>query len=355
MATASRMNWEAEETDKFIELFCEMKPKGKDTSYSKIREQMKSHGYPGRSDQQMKNHYDGWGRKIKVLDLLLSLTGVGWDPIKQLPIKLRRIAPSVEVYRTKPVRNADKLRYLFFGLHATGRMSFAPGMSSIPKLTSKMKSIRVDKCQAAEESRSPPRSSRKRKSEGGTSESSKRQVHLEATTDLIRLMQVKYLKDLEVKSESSIYEKVAARLEELPLVTQRGPSFMFQVMELIKTNVEMDYFLSFKTEALAWCYITNRVNEAGLGMDDEENVLCVMLLDNVEDLTSEPPSIPRLPKLRCESGGESGGEFIHRIMYQEPETCKEQLRLTPHAFMQLVNLLIDRRSLRDGTKVKVPE
>lgn len=163
-------------------------------------------------------------------------------------------------------------------------MSFAPGMSSIPRITSKMKSIRVDsdegrgdsdeleqgndeevECQAAEESRSPPRSSRKRKSEGGTSESSKRQVHLEATTDLIRLMHVKYLKDLEVKSEPSIYEKVAARLEELPLVTQRGPSFMFQVMELIKTRIEMDYFLSFKTEALAWCYITNRVNEAGLG------------------------------------------------------------------------------------------
>ncbi|KAJ8422708.1 hypothetical protein Cgig2_002692 [Carnegiea gigantea] len=253
MATASRMNWKAKETDKFIELFCEMKAKGKDTSYSKIREQMKSHGYPGRSDQQMKNHYDGWGRKIKVLDLLLSLTGVGWDPIKQLPIvdderwkEIVENCPSVEGYRTKPVHNANKLRYLFFGLHATGRMSFVPGMSSILKLTSKMKTIQVDsdegrgdndeldqandeevECQAAEESRSPPRSSRKRKSEGSTSESSKRQMHLEATTDLIRLMQVKYLKDLEVKSESSIYEKVAARLEELPLVTQRGPSFMF--------------------------------------------------------------------------------------------------------------------------------
>ncbi|KAJ8422182.1 hypothetical protein Cgig2_002918 [Carnegiea gigantea] len=90
-------------------------------------------------------------------------------------------------------------------------------------------------------------------------------------------------------------------------------------------------------------------------MDDEENVLCVMLLDNVEDLTSEPPSILRLPRLRCERGGESGGEFIHRIVYQEPETCKEKLRLTPHTFIQLVNLLIDRRSLRDDTKVKVPE
>ncbi|KAJ8426318.1 hypothetical protein Cgig2_011750 [Carnegiea gigantea] len=180
-------------------------------------------------------------------------------------------------------------------------------------------------------------------------------MHLEATTELIRLRHVKYLKEVEVKSEPSIYEKVAARLEELPLVTQRGPSFMFQVMKLIKTSGEMEYFLSFKTEAPAWCYITNRVNEAGWGMDDEENVLCVMLLDDVDDLTSEPPSIPRLPRLRSERGGESGGEFIHRIVYEEPETCKEQLRLTPYAFMQLVNLLIDRGSLMDDIKVKVPE
>jgi len=90
-------------------------------------------------------------------------------------------------------------------------------------------------------------------------------------------------------------------------------------------------------------------------MDDEENVLCVMLLDDVDNLTSEPPSIPRLPRLRSERGGESGGEFIHRIVYEEPEISKEQLRLTPHAFIQLVNLLIDRGSLMDGTKVKVPE
>jgi len=42
-------------------------------------------------------------------------------------------------------------------------------------------------------------------------------------------------------------------------------------------------------------------------------------------------------------------------VYEEPETCKEQLCLTPHAFVQLANLLIDRGSLRDDTKVKVPE
>jgi len=54
-------------------------------------------------------------------------------------------------------------------------------------------------------------------------------------------------------------------------------------------------------------------------------------------------------------GSESGGEFIHRIVYEEPETYKEQLSLTPECFIELVNLLINRGSLRDDNKVKVPE
>lgn len=90
-------------------------------------------------------------------------------------------------------------------------------------------------------------------------------MQLEATTDLIRVMHAKYLKELEVKFEPSICNKATARLEELPLATEREPGFMFQVMELIKASAEMDNFLSFKYEALAWCYIANRVNEAGLG------------------------------------------------------------------------------------------
>ena len=79
----------------------------------------------------------------------------------------------------------------------------------------------------AEESRSPPRSSRKCKSEGGSYDSNKRQQQVEATTELIRLMHAKYMKDLKQKSEPSIYDKVAAKLEKLPQVTERGPAFMF--------------------------------------------------------------------------------------------------------------------------------
>ncbi|KAJ8446493.1 hypothetical protein Cgig2_027455 [Carnegiea gigantea] len=186
-------------------------------------------------------------------------------------------------------------------------MSFAPGMSSIPRVISKMKSIQLDndegrgdidefeqeKCkeveyQVVEEIRSSPRSFSQTKEGRRHIRICKRQAQLEATTDY----------------EPSIYDKKAARLEELPLVTERGSSFMFQVMELIKASTEIDCFLSFKSEALAWCYITNRVNEVGLG----------------------------------EIGGESGGEFIHRMM----ELCMKNPK-------HLMNLLIDRCSLKDET------
>ncbi|KAJ8428678.1 hypothetical protein Cgig2_006352 [Carnegiea gigantea] len=143
MATTSRMNWTIEETYKFIEALCEMKVKGKDTSYTKMREQMKSYGYAGRKDQQMKNHYV-WGRKIKVLDHPLSLIGVGLDAMNDRWKDIMPNYPSYAGYRIKLVRNPYKLQYLFFGLSATGRMNFAPRMSFIPRVTSKMKSIRLD-------------------------------------------------------------------------------------------------------------------------------------------------------------------------------------------------------------------
>ena len=71
------MNWTEEENDKFIDLLYEMEAKGKHISYLKKREQMMSYGFPQRTNQQMKNHYDIWGKKIRMLNHLLTLTGVG--------------------------------------------------------------------------------------------------------------------------------------------------------------------------------------------------------------------------------------------------------------------------------------
>jgi len=90
-------------------------------------------------------------------------------------------------------------------------------------------------------------------------------------------------------------------------------------------------------------------------MDIAEDLLCVMLIDNELNNESEAEYIERVPRVRRVRGGKSGGEFIHRMVYEEPDTCKEQLRMTPACFVQLVNLLIDRGSLQDGKKVKIPE
>ena len=129
-------------------------------------------------------------------------------------------------------------------------MSFSPGMSSVPNVMSQMHSVRLDTEEgtgdsddahteegqdvegqglerpAAEESRSPPRSSRKRKSDGVSYDSNKRQ-QAETTAELIRLMHAKYTREVEQKPQASIYDTVASRLQELPQVTERGLAFMF--------------------------------------------------------------------------------------------------------------------------------
>jgi len=80
------MNWTEEESDKFINLLYEMKAKGEDISYPKIRKQMVSYGFTKRTNQRMKNHYDVWGTKIRMLQQLLRTTGVGFDAQTQLPV-----------------------------------------------------------------------------------------------------------------------------------------------------------------------------------------------------------------------------------------------------------------------------
>ena len=90
-------------------------------------------------------------------------------------------------------------------------------------------------------------------------------------------------------------------------------------------------------------------------MDVVEDLLCVMLDDNELNDMSELEHVESVPRVQRMRGGESGAEFIHKIVYEEPETCKEQLHLTPECFIELVNLLINRGSLRDDNKVKVPE
>lgn len=53
--------------------------------------------------------------------------------------------------------------------------------------------------------------------------------------------------------------------------------------------------------------------------------------------------------------GESGAEYIHRLLNDNPNKCREQLRLDRDMFVNLVNLMIARNLLVDGKFIKVDE
>ncbi|KAL6512378.1 hypothetical protein OROHE_019990 [Orobanche hederae] len=55
------------------------------------------------------------------------------------------------------------------------------------------------------------------------------------------------------------------------------------------------------------------------------------------------------------SGGETGAEYIHRILNGRPDLCKEQLRLHRDMFLKLVDLMVARKLLSDGRFIKVAE
>lgn len=73
------------------------------------------------------------------------------------------------------------------------------------------------------------------------------------------------------------------------------------------------------------------------------------LEDNHEFTTIPPTRQPRRER------GESGAEFIHRLLTETPTECQIQLRLDRHMFVQLVELMIERDLLHDGKYVKVAE
>ncbi|CAM8972650.1 unnamed protein product [Rhodiola kirilowii] len=64
-------------------------------------------------------------------------------------------------------------------------------------------------------------------------------------------------------------------------------------------------------------------------------------------------NIPKRDKLR--SGGETSAEYMHRLVHTHPRLCHEQLRLTANMVKNLVNLLVSRQLLSDGTHISVLE
>lgn len=85
--------------------------------------------------------------------------------------------------------------------------------------------------------------------------------------------------------------------------------------------------------------------------DNIRRATIIMALEELKR-SIEQPTLRRLPRRQ---GGETGSEYIHRLLHGHPELFKEQLRLTGTMFVQLVNLMIERNLLVDGRFISVSE
>ncbi|KAL9684913.1 hypothetical protein QQ045_022355 [Rhodiola kirilowii] len=85
-------------------------------------------------------------------------------------------------------------------------------------------------------------------------------------------------------------------------------------------------------------------------MDDDIRRTCRNIaIETLRTLTTTPKTYD------LRSGGESGAEYMPRLVNVHSRLCKEQLRLTDTMLKDLVNTLVTRQLLKDSTHISVLE
>ncbi|XP_074313991.1 uncharacterized protein LOC141649195 [Silene latifolia] len=93
-------------------------------------------------------------------------------------------------------------------------------------------------------------------------------------------------------------------------------------------------------------------------MDNVRRASIIIALEELRrSLVPSDASIQRTSSSRRprRERGESGAEYIHRLLNENATSCFEQLRLDRVMFLQLVDLMIERNLLVDGKYIKVDE
>ena len=196
---------------------------------------------------------------------------------------VQRYGGKYKSFRKKVPANLEKMKSAFYGKQATGEMSFAPRMVTSPSNQTQRstgKALDMDEhigdsdkaneggsdahmeCLPAEESQSPPksvRSSRKRKSEGGTSSDGKRQELLnwssrdEEVHQALAILRMKK----EAKQQPSLTKYVQTRLKQHPQISTMGSDFIWSAMDYIHQKREESLFLDLDDEFVVR-YVTSR-------------------------------------------------------------------------------------------------
>jgi len=164
----------------------------------------------------------------------------------------------------------------FHGRHATGEMSFSPGMvASRSNVNARMKGLAVDTQEHVgdsddgdsggtptdvdliepAESRSPPKTmscGRKRKSGGGMSSGSKRQAGggvsgmEEEVSNALHILRMRE----ETRRNPTLSQQVSARLRNHPEIGQKAPEFIFRILHYIVTQKHEEYFIGLDEDFL---------------------------------------------------------------------------------------------------------
>ncbi|KAL6549965.1 hypothetical protein OROMI_020453 [Orobanche minor] len=135
---------------------------------------------------------------------------------------------------------------------------------------------------------------------------------------------------------------ISFALREMEVSKERGDKYFVVAMRYLSEGNNGDISLALEN-----------VNQK---MD--QNVIRAALILGLEELRKRLtiPSIEsRQIRRPLRTGGESGSQYIHRLLNAHPDLFKEQLRLHSGMFIKLVDLMIARKLLSDGRFVKVAE
>lgn len=127
-------------------------------------------------------------------------------------------------------------------------------------------------------------------------------------------------------------------------------SFLFGFyIEIIICFRNIFVIFSFLTgQILSFCRMDEIIRRATIIIAIEE------LRKSLQSSEQLDPIIQSRRSKRRERG-ETGAEFIDRLLTENPKSCREQLRLDRDMFVSLVNLLIARKLLVHGKFIKVDE
>uniref|UniRef100_A0A803N0H3 DDE Tnp4 domain-containing protein n=1 Tax=Chenopodium quinoa TaxID=63459 RepID=A0A803N0H3_CHEQI len=134
-------------------------------------------------------------------------------------------------------------------------------------------------------------------------------------------------------------------LSRMEVVVSRGQEYYVRAVKYFEKEEYANMFLALEGD------------EQRMGDENIRHACMILALQELHDSAEDNLDSITIPSTRQprRERGESGAEFIHRLLTETPTECQIQLRLDRNMFIQLVNLMIERDIILDAKYVKVAE